>query len=166
MGGYDFPGQKAAINGSEDNGSMGECFIVLENLQATGSIRVDRTEEGTDLTRAEMSSLLEVLIGANEKDHLVVMVDNQSILRQIIRWVGEGDRTFLSLSVNPDILWMVIGRLCMRITQGTATFLCKVKTHRGESLNETVDDLTDLGHTIVTLNMLCGLHTLIQWCSH
>ena len=111
MGGYDFPGQKEAINGSEVNGSMGVCFIVLENLQATGSIRVDRTEEGTDSTRAEMASLLEVLIGANEKDNLVVMVDNQSILRQIIRWVGEGGRTFLSLSVNPDILWMVIGRL-------------------------------------------------------
>ncbi len=43
---------------------------------------------------------------------------------------------------------MVIGRLHMRIAQGTDTFLCKVKSHRGESLNETVDDLTDLGHTI------------------
>ena len=62
--------------------------------------------------------------------------------------VGEGDRTFLALSVNPDILWMIIGRLCMRITQGTATFLCKVKNHRGEFLNEAADDLSDLGRTI------------------
>ena len=127
---------------------MGPGFIALKNPKATGSIRVVRTEEGTDSTRAEMASLLEVLIGANVNENLVVMVDNKSILREISRWVVEGDRTFLSLSVNPDILWMVIGRLHMRITQGTATFLCKVKTHRGESLNETVDDLTDLGHTI------------------
>jgi len=36
----------------------------------------------------------------------------------------------------------------MRITQGTATFLCKVKSHRGESLNEAADDLADLGRAI------------------
>ncbi len=70
-----------------------------------------------------MTDLLEVLIGANVNDNLVVMVDNQSILREIRRWVGEGGRTFLALSANPDILWMIIGRLCMRITQGTVTFL-------------------------------------------
>ena len=127
---------------------MDTVFIVLKNPKATGSIRVVRTEEGTDSTRAEMTSLLEVLIGTNVNDNLVVMVDNQSILREISRWVGEGDRTFLTLSVNPDILWMIIGQLCMRIAQGTATFLCKVKSHRGESLNEAVDDLTDLGRTI------------------
>ena len=62
--------------------------------------------------------------------------------------MGEGGRTFLALSANPDILRMIIGRLRMRIAQGTATFLCKVKSHRGEPLNEAVDDLTDLGRTI------------------
>ena len=70
---------------------------------------------------------------------------DQSILREINRWVGEGGRTFLALSANPDILRMVIGRLRMRITQGTTTFLCKVKSHRGEPLNEAVDDLADHG---------------------
>ena len=56
-------------------------FIVLENPTTTGSIRVVRTEEGTDSTRVEMTDLPEVLIGANVKENLVVMVDNQSILR-------------------------------------------------------------------------------------
>ncbi len=59
-----------------------------------------------------------------------------------------GGKNFLDLSVNPDILWMVIGRLCMRIEQGTVTILCKIKNHRSESLNETADDLADLGRTI------------------
>ena len=36
----------------------------------------------------------------------------------------------------------------MRIEQGTATILCKIKNHRSEPLNETVDDLADLGRTI------------------
>jgi hypothetical protein len=48
MGGYDFPGQIAASDGSEGNGAMGEVSIVLGNSAATGSIRVGRTEEGTD----------------------------------------------------------------------------------------------------------------------
>ncbi len=52
------------------------------------------------------------------------------------------------IGTNVNELWMIIGRLCMRIVQGTVTFLCKVKSHRGETLNEVVDDLTDLGHTI------------------
>ena len=148
MGGYNFPGQIATSDGSEVNGSMDAGFNVLKNPKATGSIRVDRTEEGTDSTRVEMTALLEVLIGANVNDNLVIMVDNQSILREISRWVDEGDRTFLALSVNPDILRMIIGRLCMRIAQGTSTFLCKVKNHRGESPNEAADDLTDLVLTI------------------
>jgi ribonuclease HI len=148
MGGYNFPGQIAASDGSEGNGSMGAGFIVLKNPKATGSIRVGRTEEGTDSTRAEMAALLEVLIGADVNENLVVMVDNQSILREISRWVGEGGRTFLALSANPDILRMIIGRLRMRIAQGTATVLCKVKSHRGEPLNEAADDLADLGRTI------------------
>ena len=54
MGGYNFPGQIATIDGSEGNGSMGVGFIVLKNPKATGSIHVVRTEEGTDSTRAEM----------------------------------------------------------------------------------------------------------------
>ncbi len=65
-------------------------------------------------------------------ENLVVMVDNSSMLWEISRWVGEGGRTFLPLSVNPDILRMVIGRLSMRIEQGTVTILCKIKSHRNE----------------------------------
>ncbi len=96
--------------GAGGNIPEGEGFIVLGNSAVTGSIRVVRTEEGTDSTRTDVTDLLEVLIGAKVTENLVVMVDNQSILREISRWVGEGDRTFLVLSVNPDILRMVIGR--------------------------------------------------------
>jgi hypothetical protein len=56
-----------------------------------------------------------------------------------------GGRTFLTLSANADILRMVIGRLRMRIERGTATIMCKIKNLRSESVNETTDDLTDVG---------------------
>ena len=55
-----------------------------------GSIRVVRTEEGTYSTRLEMTDLLEVLIGANVKENLVVMVDNQSILRRLVDGLTRG----------------------------------------------------------------------------
>jgi hypothetical protein len=83
MGGYNFPGQTAAGHVSEGNGVMGADFIVLGNSAATGSIRVVRTEEDMDSTRTEMTDLLEVLIGANVTENVVVMVDNQSILRDV-----------------------------------------------------------------------------------
>ena len=69
-----------------------------------------------------MAALLEVLIGTDVNENLVVMVDNQSILREISRWVGEGDRTFLALSANPDILRMIIGRLCMTTRSNRMVF--------------------------------------------
>ena len=46
--------------------------------------------EGTDSTREEMSDLLEVLIGANVKENLVVMADNQSILRRLVDGLTRG----------------------------------------------------------------------------
>jgi len=103
MGGYDFPGQIESSNGSEGNGSMGSGFIVLGNSATTGSIRVVRTEEGTDSTRTEMGTVLEVLIGAKVTKNLLVMVDNKSILREINRWVDEGVRTFLVRATSSDI---------------------------------------------------------------
>jgi hypothetical protein len=103
-----------------------------------------------------MADLLEVLIGANVTENLVVIVDNQSILREINRWVDEGGGTFLDLSVNPDILRMVIGHLSVRIERGTTTILCKIKSHRSEPLNETADDLVDLGHTIDQEHAVCA----------
>ena len=63
--------------------------MITKTLEKGSSISMDST-------RVEMTVLLEVLIGSNVKDNLVVMVDNQSILREITRWVGEGNRTFLT----------------------------------------------------------------------
>jgi len=56
---------------------MGVVFIILDNSTVTGSIRVGRTEEGTESTRSEMTDLLGVNLSEN-----------------LSRWVGEGDRIF------------------------------------------------------------------------
>jgi hypothetical protein len=41
-----FPRTNITSDGSEGNGAMGEVSIVLGNSEETGSIQVDRTEEG------------------------------------------------------------------------------------------------------------------------
>ncbi len=92
MGGYEFSGQIAASDGSEGNGALRAGFIMLDKPTVAGSIRVSRvcrTEEGTDSTRSETVAL-EKLVGVYRSENLVVMVDNQSILREIGIWVGEG----------------------------------------------------------------------------
>ena len=95
--------QSTVIDGSEVNRTM------VVGLHQTGKSRGNgiyqrgpRRKERTQLIWREwkfMTILLEVLIGVNVMENLTVMVDNQSILREINRWVGEGDRTFL---VNPE----------------------------------------------------------------
>lgn len=60
MGGYEFPGQIVASDGSEGNGALRAGFIILDKPTVAGSIRVSRvhrTEEATDSTRVETESL-------------------------------------------------------------------------------------------------------------
>ena len=46
---------------------------------------------------------------------------------------------------NADIMREVLCILRMRIAAGSATFLIKVKLHRGEPINEQADDMADAG---------------------
>ncbi len=59
--------------------------------------------------------------------------------------IGQGGKSSLSNTSDDDILEFIIGKLRPRIAVNVRTFLVKIKTHRGESLNERVDDLTDEG---------------------
>ena len=58
---------------------------------------------------------------------------------------GEGGKATLATAPNADIMREVLCSLRMRITAGSATFLIKVKSHRGEPINEQADDLADEG---------------------
>ena len=51
----------------------------------------------------------------------------------------------LATAPNADIMREVLCSLRMRITAGSATFLVKVKSHRGEPVNEQADDLAEEG---------------------
>ena len=60
-----------------------------------------------------------------------------------MRWVGEGGKATVAGAPDADILREVIELLRARIEAGTATFLVKVKAHRGEPANEEADILAD-----------------------
>jgi len=74
---------------------------------------------------------------------LLYLCDNQSSLKAVNRWIGEGGKATLVEAPDADILATAIEILRMRIAAGTATFLVKVKAHRGEPANEGTDILAD-----------------------
>ena len=59
------------------------------------------------------------------------------------RWVGEGGKATLVGAPDADILLEAIEELRKRTTAGAATFLVKVKAHRGETANEEADIQAD-----------------------
>ena len=62
--------------------------------------------------------------------------------------MGQGGKTSLANTADDDILEYILVKLSARITAKTRTFLVKVKTHRGEPLNEGADDLAEVGRLL------------------
>jgi len=77
------------------------------------------------------------------EEPLPYLCDNQSLLKAVTRWIGEFEKATLVGSPDVDILAAAIKILRKRIAAGTATFLVKVKVHRGEPTNEGADILAD-----------------------
>jgi len=69
--------------------------------------------------------------------------DNQSLLKAVTRWIGEGGKAALVWAHDADILAAAIEILRKEIAAGTATFLVKKKAHRGEPANKGADILED-----------------------
>jgi len=71
------------------------------------------------------------------------LCDNQSLFKAVNRWIGEGEKVTLVGAPDADIRAAAIEILRKRIEAGTATFLVKVKVHRGEPANEGANVLTE-----------------------
>ena len=83
-----------------------------------------------------------------DHEDLFTATDNEVLCRLVGRWVGQGGKTSLAKTGDTDILEYILANLTARITGKSRTFLMKVKTHRGEPLNERADDLAETGHTL------------------
>jgi len=77
------------------------------------------------------------------KEPLLYLCDNQSLFKTGNKWCGEGGKATLVGASDAYILSAAIEILRKRITEGTATFLVKVKAHRGEPVNERDNILAD-----------------------
>jgi hypothetical protein len=62
--------------------------------------------------------------------------------------VGQGGKTTLATAPDADILREIVCLLTQRVRSGRATFLIKVKSHRGEPINERADTLAEKGREI------------------
>jgi len=74
---------------------------------------------------------------------MLYLCDNQALLKAVKRWVGGGGKATLVGAPDADILLEAIEELRKRTPAGAATFLVKVKAHRGEPANEEADIQAD-----------------------
>jgi len=64
---------------------------------------------------------------------MLYLCNNQALLKAVKRWVGEVGKATLVGASDADILLEAIKEIRERTTAGAATFLVKVKVHRGDS---------------------------------
>ena len=102
-----------------------------------------REEEGTSSNRPELAVLVLALRKTKVTDNLLYLCDNQSLLKAVQKWTGDWPKQTLANAPDEDILREIIKFLKTMVQNGAATFLVKVKAHRGESLNELADSLAE-----------------------
>jgi len=90
-----------------------------------------------------LAAFLLALLDRLIEEPLLYLCDNQSLLKAVHRWIGEGGKATLLGAPDADILAAAIEILRKWIAAGAATFLVKVKAHRGELANEGADILAD-----------------------
>ena len=98
-----------------------------------------REEEGSSSNRPELAALLLALRDTLVEEPLLYLCDDQwqLLLKAVNRWIGEGGKVpLVGAPDGTEILAAAIEILRKRISAGTATFLVKVKAHRGEPANE------------------------------
>ena len=61
-------------------------------------------------------------------EDMLYLCDNQALLK----WTGDGPKQMMVNAPDADILREIIELLKARVDTGAATFLIKVKAHRGE----------------------------------
>jgi len=143
LGGYGFQGQFMAGDASDRKGKIGAGYNNLRRKKKKQQCKVGREGEGSSSNRPELAVFLLALRYTLIEEPLLYLCDNQSLLKTVNRWIGEGGKATFVGAPDADILAAAIEMLRKRIAIGIATFLVKVKAHRGESANEGAHILAD-----------------------
>ena len=75
------------------------------------SVRVGRETEGTNSKRPELAALASTLRAVHTKSPLLYLCDNEAVLQDITKWIGEGHKTSMALNKDADIMNEIIQRL-------------------------------------------------------
>jgi len=112
-------------------------------LKKAAGVSGGKDECQAQLIERESLFLFLALCDTLIEEPLLYFCDYQSLLKAVNRWIGEYGKAALVVASDADILAAGIEILRKRIAAGTATFLVKVKVHRGEPANEGADILAD-----------------------
>ena len=91
-----------------------------------------REEEGSSSNCLELAAFVLALRSNPVTNPMLYLCDNQALLKDIKRWVGEGGKATLVGMPDAHIFLEAIEELRKRTSAGAATFLVKVKAHRGK----------------------------------
>jgi len=136
LAGYEIQCQVTAGDGSDKKGKMGAGYSNLRRKNEEQQCKVGLEEKGSSSNRPELAAFLLALHDTPIEELLLHLCDNQSLLKAVTRWIGEGGKATLMGAPDAHILPASIEILQKRIAAGTATCLVKVKAHRGEPANE------------------------------
>jgi ribonuclease HI len=92
-------------------------------------------------------------------EDVLLLCDNEAVLYAIKKWVGQGGKATLATAPDADILREIVCLLAQCVRAGRATFLIKVKSHRGERINERADTLAEEGRVISDNNKRWDVRT-------
>ena len=95
LGGYEVQGQVTAGDGSDRQGKMGAAYNNLKRKRKRQQCKVGREEEGSCSNRPELAAFLLALRDTPIEEPLLNLCDNQSLLKAVSRWIGEGGKATL-----------------------------------------------------------------------
>eukprot|EP00961_Rhodomonas_salina_P005761 77900-Rhodomonas_salina.1 len=149
LGLYDRSTLLMASDGSAGDSELGAGYTI----QRDGSVidwdgSVEGADEQTTSFRPEVAGLGEGLRKIRSDEPASFLVDNESVLRTILSWVGSSHQPSPLSQADADMVLDVIWSL----SESTAfRHFYKVKSHRGEPFNTRADWLADRG----TSNIQC-----------
>ena len=104
-----------------------------------------REEEGLSSNRPELVALRESLEAHLDHENLLYLTDIETTLQVINKWIGGEAKLNLVRTSDADVLKSTVIKLQKRVKTGVETLLIKMKTHRGDPLNEETDIRTEMG---------------------
>ena len=145
--GYGFRGTVSAGDRSnQKGGKMGAGYVNLREKKKRQQRKVGHEEEGCSSNRPELAAFVLALRGTPVTTPMLYLCDNQALLKAAKKMggLGEGGNTTLVVGApDANIILEAIEEVRKGTTAGAATFLVKVKAHRGEPANEEADIQAD-----------------------